>query len=217
MKRKLITGIGMKKKLFPISAIIALLCLTPMFVMWTSAQTPPTLSLTFTATGGNFRGKGSCLQASSGMIVADLPRGPYPFELDSFTKTIGGISWEATYSYDNTLSLPLNLEVDIMVHIHIDGPFRRLKENVPEDITMLAITGCTLAPVDGVQYCINVHSDIGTVTKKGDTWEVYADFETSNHGSPGLCVSNWIGGEVDDGFCVPLKDFKVVCTGTITK
>lgn len=220
MKGKLLSGIKLKKKLFPISAIIALLCLTPMFVIWTSALTPPKLSVTFTATG-DFKGKGNCLQAQSGIIYADLPRGPYPVEVDSIDKNIGGVSMTASYSYDDALPLPLDLVTDIMVHIHIDGSFRRLNEGVPADITLLTISGCTAAPeTDGVQYCIHAYSEtenIGTVTKTLSGWEVEALIPLPEQGAPGLCVNEWSDGSVADGFCIPLSNFQVEISGTITK
>ena len=218
MKGKLLSGIRLKKKLFPISAIIALLCVTPMFVIWTSALTPPTLSLTFTATG-DFTGRGNCLQAQSGIIYADLPRGPYPVEVDSVDKNIGGVSMTASYSYDDDLPLPLDLVTDIMVHIHIDGSFRKLNVGDSADITMLMISGCTAAPeTDGAQYCINAYiENIGTVTKTLSGWEVKALILETEQGSPGLCVNDWSDGSVVDGFCIPLSDFQVEVSGTITK
>jgi hypothetical protein len=218
----LINGVGIKKKLFSISAMVAILFLAPMLVIWASAQSPPTLSLNITATGDFSARARNCLQAASGAIVADLPPAPYQ---DKYTKKIGGVSSELTYSYDETLSLPLELVVDITIHIHIDGSFRKLDENVPVDITMLMIGGCTARPdLTGVQYCVNayweVSSDIGsigTVTRTSpSTWYVDAEFLTSEQGSPSLCVNDWLEGNVVDGFCIPLKGFRVVVNGTIT-
>jgi len=129
---------------------------------------------------------------------------------------------EAYYHYDAALPLPLDLVTDITVHIHIDGSFRRLNEGVPVDITMLMIGGCTAAPeIDGVQYCINAYfetGNIGTVTKTGpSTWLVEALIPEPEQGAPGLCVNQWSDGSVVDGFCIPLSDFQVEVTGTITK
>jgi hypothetical protein len=220
MKGKSLSGIRLKKKLFPISTIIALLCLTPLYVMWTSAQTPPTLNLTFNV-AGEFRGKGNCLQAQSGTIQADLPHGPYPFEVDSVDKNIGGLRMEARFSYDAALPLPLDLVTDIMVHIHVDGSFRRLNEGVPAELTLLMISGCTAAPeTAGVQYCISAYSEaenIGTVTKTGsNTWLVEAFIPLTEQGSSCLCVNQWSDGSVEDGFCISLSGFQVEVSGTIT-
>ncbi|MHA2408135.1 MAG: hypothetical protein ACXACA_07175 [Candidatus Ranarchaeia archaeon] len=213
MKRKLITGMGMRKKLFSISALVAILCLTPMFVMWASAQDTSTLIIDAT---GNFKGKGNCFQASSGTIDALLPA---TYNYDPVMKEIGGVTWDVSYGYAN-LPLPLVLVEDIMIHIHIDGAFRRLNVGVPVDITMLMITGCTVTPDDGVQYCVNAYSEIGnigTVTKIGsNSWLVEALISDSERGSVGLCVNDWSGGEVVDGFCIPLH-FSVKVEGTITK
>lgn len=219
---KIINGIGMKKKLFSIAAIIALLCLTPMFVIWASAQSE-TLNLDISATGASYgRGKGNCLQASSGSIVAGFPFIPYTFK---DTKEIGYVNFTASYIYNGPESLTLNTE--IMVHIHIDGSFRRLSIDETAPITLLEIRGCTSIDSEGVQYCVNAYyaipspevGNIGTVTKAGsNTWWVDASIPAREQGGPSLCVSLWEqGDEPVDGFCIPLYGLEVRCTGTITE
>ena len=220
---KLITGFGMKKRLFPIAALIALLCLMPMFVIWASAQSSGTLSLGISATGVSYgRGKGSCLQASSGLIEAGFPFIPYTF---GDTKEIGYVTSTVSYIYNGPESLTLNEE--IMVHIHIDGSFRRLSIDETAPITLLEIRGCTSIDSNGVQYCVNAYyaipspdvGNIGTVTKTGsNSWWVDASIPVHEQGGPSLCVALWEqGGEPIDGFCIPLYGLEVRCTGTITE
>ena len=109
-----------------------------------------------------------------------------------------------------------------MVHIHIDGSFKRLNEGEQADITLLEIRGCTSVDAKDVQYCIQAYygipspdvENIGTVTKTGlNTWEIVASIPTREQGgAPSLCVNN-----ATDSFCIPLYGFEVRCTGTITK
>jgi hypothetical protein len=191
-----------------------------MFVIMASAQSH---WLTFTILDAtvDLKGKGSCLRATAGIIEANLPE-TYSW---SDKKEVGGVMWEPSYSYnlEGIELVPFQLVEAIEVHLHIDGSFRRLAENVPEDITMLMIGGCTEDPVDGVQYCIHAMADsergyIGTVTRTGpSSWYVDAKFLGFDQGAPSLCVHELIGGEPKEGFCIPLYDFGVMCTGTITK
>jgi hypothetical protein len=220
MKRKLTTGIGMKKKLLPISAIVAILCLIPMFALWTSAQSSETMNLEINATGVSYgRGKGICLQASSGMIVATLPP---EYEYIPEPKTIGGVTASFSYSYDESLPSPLLLDQYVMVHIHIDGSFRRLNDCDTANIILLEIVGYTSVDPDdpdGVQYSVYAYygipssdvGDIGTVTKSGNIWEIDALIPASEQWTPSLCVDS-----DTDGFCIPLYGFDVVIKGTIT-
>ena len=219
--KNLITSKRTRKKLLSISAIIAMLCLTPMFVIMASAQSHE-LTLTITYATVNLKGKGGCLRATSGTIEANLPS-TYAW---TETKSVGGVTWKADYSYDLselTPPLPLQLVEAIEVHIHIDGSFRRQIEGVPDDITMLIITGCTEEPIDGEQYCVHAsayseNGYIGTVTRSGpNSWYVDANFLPSDQGSPSLCVHEWVGGEPKEGFCIPLNDFQIICKGTITQ
>ena len=218
MKRQLITGIGMKKKLLPSIAIVAILCLTPMFVIWASAESSGTLNLVISATGVSYgRGKGSCIQASSGSIEAGFPFIPYRFD---DTKEIGYVTSTVSYIYNGPESLTLNEE--IMVHIHIDGSFRRLNVGEEADITLLEIMGCTSADSEGVQYCVNAYygipspdvGSIGTVTKTSpNTWWIDASVPAFEQwGAASLCVNS-----ATDGFCIPLYDLELRCTGTITE
>jgi hypothetical protein len=209
----------MRKKLISISAIVAILCLTSVFVIWTSAETS-TMNLTITATGGSFgRGKGNCFQASSGTIeVGLLP----PAQTYGYTNEIGNVSSTVSYSYDLA---SLSLVEEIRVHIHIDGSFRRLSIGETAPITLLEIMGCTSIDSGGVQYCVNANyaipspdvGNIGTVKKTGsNTWWVDALIPAHEQGGPSLCVSLWEqGDEPMDGFCIPLYNFEVVCTGEI--
>lgn len=211
----------MRKKLISISAIVAILCLTSVFVIWTSAETS-TMNLTITATGGSFgRGKGNCFQASSGKIEVELIPDTYEYR---YSRTIGKVNSTVLYSYEDLASLTLVEE--IIVHIHIDGSFRRLSIDETAPITLLEIMGCTSVDSNGVQYCVNANyalppSDIGnlgTVTRLGsDTWWIDALIPAHEQGGPSLCVRQWSGGdEPIDGFCVPpLYNFQVNCTGTI--
>jgi hypothetical protein len=219
----LITGIRVKKKLFPISAMIVILCLTPMFAIMASAQSYE-LTLTIVSATADLRGKGNCYLARLGTIEADLPT---KYSWDDH-RSVGVVAWDAFYSYDFAnpdnppISLPLQLVEAIEVHIHIDGSFRRLVEGVPEDITMLIINGCTEEPTDGVQYCVyaGAYSEngyIGTVTRTGpNEWYVDVAFLSSDQGSPSFCGHEWIEGEPNEGFCIPLNDFRVTCIGKIT-
>ena len=218
MKRQLITDFGMKKKLIPIIAIVAMLCLTPMFVIWVSAESSGTLNLVISATGASYgRGKGICLQASSGNIVATLPP---KYEYSPEPKTIGGVTAKFSYSYNESLPSPLILDQDLMVHIHIDGSFRRLNDGDTANIILLEIRGCTSVDLDGVQYCVYAYceipssdaGDIGTVTKSGNNWEINVSMLPSEQWVPSLCVNS-----ATDGCCIPLYGFEVSCTGTITQ
>lgn len=216
MKRQSTAGIGIKRKLLPISAIVTILCLTPMFVIWASAQSSGTLDLVISVTGVSYgRGKGSCIQASSGSIGASFSSIPYEHYDE---KEIGYVTSTVSYSYNGPE--PLTLSEEIMVHIHIDGSFRRLDEGGQAAITLLEIMGCTSADSD-VQYCVNAYygipspdvGNIGTVTKTGpNTWWVEASIPASEQcPAASLCVNS-----ATDGFCIPLYDLEVRCTGTIT-
>jgi hypothetical protein len=222
VNEKSIAAIGTKKKLFSILTIIALLCLTPL-VIWASAQSSGTLNLDISATGASYgRGKGNCLQASSGSIMAGFPFIPYTFK---DTKEIGYVNFTAFYIYNGPESLTLNTE--IVVHIHIDGSFRRLSIDETAPITLLEIRGCTSIDLEGLQYCVSAYyaiptpdaGYIGTVTKTGpNSWWVDASIPASEQGGPSLCVMLWEqGGEPIDGFCIPLYDLELSCTGTITE
>lgn len=221
MKGKLLSGIRLKKKLFSISAIIVILCLIPMFVIWTSAQvTPPELPTLIIDVTGDFRGKGNCLQASSGKIDAWLPP---TYNYDPVEKSIGGVTWDVSYGYNFGSSQPttkLALVEDIMIHIHIAGSFRRLNEFDSADITMLMIHGFTATPTSGAQYSVNAYSEtgyLGEVIKTGsNTWSVVASIPDSEQSPIGLCVTDWVEGQVVEGFCIPLH-FDVAVEGTITK
>ena len=202
MKRKQNTSSRMRRKLFSISTIIALLCLTPMLVMWTSASSPPTLSLTIIDATVDFQRKGNCLQASSGTIEAGLPSEYYFND----KMEIGGVTREATYSY-NALELPLSLVKEVIVHIHIAGSFRKLSVGDSADITLLEIRGCTVIGPEGEQYCVSVGyfeiPNIGKVTMTGpNTWLVEASISPSEQWSPSLCVREWPGTENENSFCI---------------
>lgn len=211
MKGKSLSSIR-RKKLFPISCIIVLLCLTPIFVIWTFAQTSPTLSLNIDATGA-YQKKGNCFQASIGTIMVGLDP-----ETNTFgdTKSIGKVESMVTYSYQDLASL--TLVVDMLVHIHIDGSFRRLNEGEFADITLMEIRGCTTVDQYGVQYCVYVNAgNVGTVTRTGpNEWQVDALIPSPEYGAQSLCVNQWSGSEVVDGFCIPLYGYESVITGKLT-
>lgn len=215
----------MKKKIIQISATVAIFCLSTMFAIWASAESSAALNLDITATGVSFgRGKGNCLQASSGIIEANFPTIPYTYTYD-YTKNIGKVTSMVQYSADNLE--PLTLEEEIMVHIHVDGSFRTLDEGEWADIILLEIRGCTSVDAEGVQYCISAYEgipssdvgNIGKVTKMDNTWWVTASIPaaTEQGGAPSLCVNRWEQGNIVDGFCIPLYGLEIVCTGTITK
>jgi len=194
-----------------------------MFVIWASAQSN-TLNLVITATGGSFgRGKGICLQASTGTVEVMFPTNPYTYGYEN-TKTIGKVTSEVYYVAENLGTL--TLEEEIWIHVHVDVPFRRLNEGESAKITLLEIGGCTSLDLEGVQYCLGAHhaipssdvGNIGTVTKTGpDTWGVDALIPAPEQGAQSLCVRQWSEGEIVDGFCIPLYGFEVMVTGTITK
>lgn len=208
---KSIAAIGTKKKLFLILAIIALLCLAPMFVIWASPQSNM-LSLVIDATG-DFGRKGNCFQASLGTIDVELSPTTYSY-VDE--KEIGNVSSSINYGYHDLASLTLVTE--ITVHIHIDGSFRRLSEGDSAPITLLEINGCTSVSPEGEQYCIYVYAgNVGTVTKTGPYWQVDALIPAPEQGAQSLCVNEWSEGEVVNGFCVPLHGFTTRIIGTLTK
>jgi hypothetical protein len=218
MKRQAIAGIGMKKKLLPISAIVTILCLTPMFVIWASAQSPEPLNLVISVTDVSYgRGKQSCIKASSGSITASFSTIPYNHYDE---KEIGYVTSTVSYSYNGPEQLTLNEE--IRVQIHIDGAFRTLNEGEQAAITILMIAGCTSADYQGVQYCVNAYYEIpspdvgtiGTVTKTSpNTWWVDASIPAPEEwAAASLCVNS-----ATDRFCIPLYDLEVRCTGTITE
>ena len=217
MSGELINSLGLKKKLVLISAVVTLLSLTPMVVVWTSAVSADWGTLTIDVVG-SFARKGVCMQTSSGMISADLPD---TYTHDPEAKIIGGVTWDVLYKYtfDET-SLPLELVEDMNVHIHIETSFRKLKEGVPTDITMLMISGCTKAPEtgEGVQYCLNAYfegENIGTVTKDGNILTIVASILDSELCPASFCVNRWSEGTVVDGFCIPLH-LNLAIDGTIT-
>ncbi len=218
--RKSIGGIGTKKKLFPISIIIAILFLTPAFVIMASAQSKK-LTFNIVSATADLKGKGDCFYATTGEIEAKL----FP-TFDEWTdeRKVGAVSWDATYRYDFTDAtlLPLRLIEAIEVHIHIDGSFRRMIEGSTEDITQLIIAGCTEEPTDGVQYCVHAmafyeNGYIGEVKRTGaNEWSITANFLASDQGSPSLCGHEWVGSQPKEGFCIPLHDFEVEISGTVT-
>lgn len=219
--RKLVCGIGTKKKLFSTIVVIAILFLTPTFVIIASAQSKK-LTLNIISATADLKGKGNCCYAKVGTIQANL----FP-TFDEWTdgKEVGAVSWDATYRYDFTdpALLPLQLVEAIEVHIHIDGSFRRMIENGPtEDITQLMVAGCTEEPTNGVNYCVHAmafYEDgyIGTVRRTGaNEWYIEANFLASDQGSPSLCGHEWIDSQPNEGFCIPLHDFEVEIRGTVT-
>ncbi len=198
--------------------VLMLVLLLSSMIIWTSAE-PAALSLTITATG-DFRGKGDRFRASSGVIVVAFPSTSYTYEYE-YSKTIDQVT--STVSYIAVNLGTLTLVEEIMVEIGIDGSFRRLSIDETAPITWLFIAGCEAAPDNGFQYCVSASSsNRGTVTRTGsNTWWVDASIPASipgsGQGTPSLCVAECSGGKVVDGFCIPLYNLQVVCTGIITK